>query len=57
MQLNRVILKKTSLTFLLRDENGKTVHLAEPFIDMLDIVSVIAGVYYDIVYGVETTGG
>ena len=57
MQLNRVILKKTSLAFILRDENGKPVHLAGPFIDTLYIVGVIADVCYVIVYGVETAGG
>ena len=57
MQLNRVILKKTSLAFILRDDFVKRVQGIAPFIDTLYIVSVIAGVYYDIVYGVETTGG
>ena len=53
MQLNRV----STLAFYIRYENGKSVHLADPFIDTLYIVSVIADVCYDIVYGVETTGG
>ena len=53
MQLNRV----STLTKILRYENAKPVHPTAPFIDTLYIVSVIAGVCYDIVYGVETTGG
>ena len=53
MQLNRV----TTLTNYIRDENVKPVHLTAPFIDTLYIVGVIAGVCYDIVYGVETAGG
>ena len=57
MQLNRVILKKTSLTFYIRDDFVKRVQGIAPFIDILDIAGVIAGVCYDIVYGFETTGG
>ena len=53
MQLNRV----STLTFYIRDDFVKRVQGIAPFIDILDIVSVIAGVCYDIVYGVETTGG